>query len=295
MKHLALASALVCAALSVSCKVAQPPPTPSVRPRVEGEVIATVNGVALTRQELPPDAHGRSPHAAPTGPVDSDALSRLIDDEVLAQHAATSGLDRDPTYRAELARVEASFRAWRRSQLVALAERAQAATVTVTEADARSWYETHSARARAEVRVAQILVRDEAAANQLLAELRAGVAFDDVARRLSPPSEDPAAKPWELGPLRWNQLPDAWRTPVDALQPGQLSEVIRGPNRRFWIVKLLERRENTSLTFEATRDTIMQVLRDERAIASRARLRETLRRAARVAIVPQQTAPAAAH
>lgn len=289
MKHLALAPLFVCAALSLSCKVAQPPPA-TPQQRVEGEVIATVNGVPLTRQELPPSAHGQGPRSA-TGPVDADLLSRLVEDEVLAQYATSTGLDRDPTYRAELARAEAGFRAWRRAQLVALADRAQSNGLNVTEAEARSWYESHTARARAEVRVAQILVRDEATASQLLAELRAGAAFDDVARRLAPPSDDPAARPWEMGPLRWHQLPDAWRGPVDALQVGQVSDVIRGPNRRFWIVKLLDRRENASLTFETTRDTIMQVLRDERAIEARARLRETLRRAARVDVTPQRPAP----
>lgn len=290
MKHLALASALVCAALSVSCKVAQPPPT-TARPRVEGEVIATVNGVPLTRQELPPSAHGQAARNGAAGPVDGELLSRLVEDEVLAQYAVTAGLDRDATYRAELARAEAGFRAWRRSQLVALADRSQSTGINVTEAEARAWYEAHSARARAEVRVAQILVRDEAAATQMLAELRSGVAFDDVARRLAPPGDDPTARPWELGPLRWHQLPDAWRGPVDGLQVGQISDVIRGPNRRFWIVKVLERRENPSLTFETTRDTIVQVLRDERAIAARARLRETLRRAANVAVTPQPPPP----
>lgn len=288
MRHLALTAAVLCALLPLSCRVA--PPAPAEHPRVEGEVIASVNGVSLTRQELPPTAHGQAPHGADTT-LDHDALTRLVDDEVLAQYAASTGLDRDPVYLADLARAEAGLRAWRRAQLVALADRATSNQLTVTEAEARSWYASHTARARSEVRVAQVLVRDESTANALLRELRGGAAFEDVARRMSPPSDDPTARPWELGPLRWHQLPDAWRGPIDGLAVGQTSDVIRGPNRRFWIVKLLDRHENVSLSFEATKSTIVQVLREERATEARARLRETLRRAARVVISPATPRP----
>lgn len=287
MKHLALLSALTLATLTASCERGRPasanasPTAATSSSRVEGEVVATVNNVSITREELPQSPHGGSQ------PLDSEALSRVIEDEVLAQYAASTGIDRDPTFRAELARAEASFRAWRRSQLVALVDRAQSNDQQITEAEARSWYESHQARARSEVRVAQVLVRDEASAAALLRELRSGTPFEDIARRSAPPSTDPADHPWEIGPLRWQQLPDPWRGPLDALQIGQTTDVIRGPNHRFWILKLLERHENPALTFEATKDTIMQVLREERATAARARLRETLRRAARVTITPR--------
>lgn len=256
---------------------------PTNAPRVEGEVLATVNGVPVTRDEVQGAAHGSLSHGGGAPERNDDALARIIDDELLAQRAVATGLDRDPAFREELRVAEARFRVWRRTQLAALIERrAGDADAGVSDADARRWYEANTARARSEVRVAQILVRDEAAAAQNLRDLRGGASFDDVARRLLPPIADPAERPWVIGPLRWHQLPDAWRAPLDALRVGETSDVIRGPNRRFWILKLLERRENTELTFESTRATIAQVLRDERAAAERARLHDTLRRDARI-------------
>ena len=54
---------------------------------------------------------------------------------------------------------------WRRTQLAALLERrTNDADAGVSDVDARRWYEANTARARSEVRVAQILLRDEAAA-----------------------------------------------------------------------------------------------------------------------------------
>ncbi len=257
--------------------------SPANAPRVEGEVLATVNGVPVTRDEVQGAAHGSLSHGGGAPERNDDALARLIDDELLAQRAVATGLDRDPAFREELRVAEARFRVWRRTQLAALIERrTNDADAGVSDADARRWYEANTARARSEVRVAQILLRDEGAAAQALRELRGGASFDDVARRLAPPSTDPAERPWVIGPLRWHQLPDAWRAPLDALRVDEVSEVIRGPNRRFWILKLLERRENTELTFASTRATIAQVLRDERAATERTRLHDELRRGARI-------------
>ncbi len=256
---------------------------PTGAPRVEGAVLVTVNGVPVTRDEVQGAARGSLSHGGGAPERNDDALARLIDDELLAQRAVASGLDRDPAFREELRVAEARFRVWRRTQLAALVERrTNDADAGVSDADARRWYDANTARARAEVRVAQILLRDEGAAAQALRELRGGASFDDVARRLAVPGTDPAERPWVIGPLRWHQLPDPWRGPLDGLRVGETSAVIRGPNRRFWILKLLERRENTELTFESTRATIAQVLRDERAAAARTRLHDELRRGARI-------------
>ena len=178
-------------------------------------------------------------------------------------------------------RAEARLRAWRRTQLAALAER-QAGAEPVTVEEAQRYYTANEARVRGEVMVAQMLIRDEAAAESALRELRGGVSFDDVARRLHPNLADPAARPWEMGFLRWQQIPDAWRGPLDGLQPGQVSAVIRGPNRRFWILKLLARRQAEGVTFESVRPVIVQRLTEERRAGARDRLRAELLRGARV-------------
>lgn len=270
---------LLGALLAASCKRAPAPSAPSSQPTA-GEVVARVNGVSIDRTEVQGAGREGSPHG---GGSESErtALERVVSEELLAQRAVAQGLDRDPNFVAELRRAEGRFRAWRRSQLAALAER-QAGAQPVTEAEARQYFATHQARVRAEVMVAQMLIRDETAANAALREIRGGASFDDVARRLYPTSADPSERPWEMGYLRWNQIPDPWRAPLDALQPGQVSEVIRGPNRRFWIIKVLNRRESPEVTFESARPVIEQVLTEERRVSAHDRLRAELQRGARI-------------
>lgn len=271
---------LLAAALAASC--GRSPAAPAPAPQAAGgDVVARVNGVAIDRAEVGGPSRDAPSHGGGGPESEAAALERAVFEELLAQRAVAQGLDRDPNFVAELRRAEGRLRAWRRSQLAALAER-QAGAQAVTEADARRYFTANEARVRAEVMVAQMLIRDETAANAALRELRGGANFDDVARRLYPANPDPTARPWEMGYLRWNQVPDPWRAPLDAMQPGQVSEVIRGPNRRFWIIKLLHRRQSDDITFETARPIIEQVLSEERRATARDRLRDELRRGARI-------------
>lgn len=288
------------AAVAILVAACQKPPTstaqsaPPGAPRVpvpqvagrggDGEVVVEVNGVPLTRDEVGGSARAPGTHGAPDAPEsESDTLQRMILDELVAQRAVQLGLDQDPTYRQSLREAEARHRVWKRAQLVALFERWQdSQRAEVSEADARAYFAANEARIRAEVRVGQILVRDEATANQCLHDLQSGVSFDDVARRLVPVVVGGNDRPWELPFVRWNQIPEAWRAPLQTLEPGQITGILRGPNHRFWILKLLDRRAQPEMRFEDVRDEIRQTLQAERAVTLRAGLRDDLRRNAQV-------------
>lgn len=283
------AAALLLAACHPTDPVTPTPSAPSGAPRVAaagastGEVVVEVNGVAVTRDELAGSTRPPTPHSNGAAPeTEADTVQRVVLDELVAQRATQLGLDQDPTYREQLRQAEARHRVWKRQQLVELFERWQdSQRATVSEADARQWYAAHEASIRAEVRVGQILLRDEAVANQYLHDLQSGTAFDDVARRMVP-TAGPSERPWELPYMRWSQVPEAWREPLQSLQVGQTTAVLRGPNRRFWILKLIDRRPRPDLTFEAVRDEVTQAMQAERAVAVRAGLREDLRRHAQI-------------
>lgn len=281
-------SAMFTALVLASCSSSGTPREAPVPPAAAGDdVAATVNGVVINRAELAlvmsaaPGPHGGGPPAPP-----ETVLAHIIDRELLAQAALAAHLDRDAEFKTELDRREAQLAQWRREQLADLyEEHAASRRPEIGEADARQYYDANATKIRTEVRVGQIMLRDEARANQALADLRAGASFDDVAVRSFPAVPDLANKPWELGFLRWNQLPEPWRPVLDAIAVGQVSDVIRGPNRRFWILKVLERRENPELTFEAMRPLVTTVLQEQHAAEARTRTAAEARRSARIVIV----------
>lgn len=262
---------------------------------VGGDVLATVDGVAITRADVeaasavPPDGHGGG-----TAPTPEVVLESLIEKQLLAQRALAGHLESDAEYAQELARREAQLNAWKRDRLAELFEQQQAnQRPEVSEADARHYYDANASRIRTEVRVSQILLRDEARIRQALVDLRAGATFDEVAIRQFPVVPDLANKPWELPPLRWTQIPEPWQPVIDGIAVGQFSDVIVGANHRFWIIKVLERRENPELTFEATRPVIATLLQNERSTTTRSRLLEEARRSAHIVYAHPPTAPAA--
>ena len=58
----------------------------------------------------------------------------------------------------------------------------------------------------------------------------------------------------------WKQVPDAWHPAVDKLAVGEVSDILRGPGGRFWLVKMLGRKENTT-TFDELKAMLIEDLR----------------------------------
>lgn len=251
-------------------------------------VLATVNGKRITSADVrlasqaPPGAHGQA-EPAPAA-ADRNVLETIIRDELIAQRAEALQLDRQTEYQTELATRQAQLETFRRARLAELYEQHVRRSTTVTDDDARRYFEANAARLRSEVHVWQILVREESRIQGAQHALAAGTSFDEVARSLYPAM--PAGEtPWDLGFLRWNMVPESWRSVVYAMSPGETSDVIRGPRNRFWIIRLVARREAPSVTFESSRPTLLQLLREERLQSTRATAGQELRRGARVQYV----------
>jgi len=71
--------------------------------------------------------------------------------------------------------------------------------------------------------------------------------------------------PWDLGYLRWSQIPPFWQESIDRLKPGQVSDIIKGPNERFWVIKLIDRSEDPDITFATEKENIVETLRRRKA------------------------------
>ena len=288
MNRTSLRVLLLCAALAACSSPSRPhesPPAPAGPPvvAVGGDVLATVNGVPITRADLAlATSGGASPHGGAAPPADA-VLQHLVQQEALAQRAVAAHLERDADYVAALGPREAQLAAWKREQLSNLYIQSEAnRRPAISEADARRYYDANATRIRTEVRVSQILMRDEARITEALTDLRAGMPFDDVAVRQFPSVPDVANKPWELAPLRWNQVPEAWLPALDAVAVGQTSAIIRGAGNRFWILKVLERRENPELTFEASRPLIETFLQEQAVAGARDRIDREARESAHI-------------
>lgn len=242
------------------------PPKPALPPE---QVAATVNGHAvsrfevLLRQRTMQDAEPR------------EALEALIDDELRAQRAAALGLEREPAFLEEMARVEAQVSEVRRRELARLLlHREVLDQARVSDEEVQRAFEQRRARFGAEVRVVQLSRRDRGAVEAALAEVQRGRDFADVAAGLLGVTREALVAG---RPLRWDEVPPAWWPALEGLQPGEVSGVIAAPGGRFVALQLLERRPVAAPDFDAVKPLLAATLRSERIEALRARADADLR------------------
>jgi parvulin-like peptidyl-prolyl isomerase len=258
-------------------------------PSPEADVVARVNGVALytTDAELLLRQHDRSARDPTTaGGIPQSVIDTLVRDELRAQEAMARGLDRDPKYQSQLSEKEAVFAAWRREALgnLLIAERT-ATDAAITDDEARAYFRTHRAELATETHVLQILMRDRAAIDSVEASLISGRSFEDVAAEHFAVPATSTKKPWDLGYLRWAQLPEPWKPILGAVPVGGTSGVIESGGR-FWILHVVDRRTDPSLDFDRARPDVMHALEVERESRAVSTVDDELREKAQVEGAP---------
>ena len=251
--------AVACATLA-SCDRTEPVPAPDIG------VLATVNGMPITETDLLYESSSARQHKDDEAPVDQEKiLQTIILRELAYQRAVDLGIDKDPEYQEELRRMNAQVTAFKRKKLAdvffahEIARRA-----AVSDEEARKYFEKNAEAIRSEIHVWQILRRDESLIEQDLDNLQQGEAFADVASKRFQNLPQTDRMPWDLGYLKWEQIPELWWSGIRDLKAGETSGIIRGQNERYWIIKLVARRRIQNISYEDIELKIKDVLKNEK-------------------------------
>ncbi len=247
--------------------------------------LATVNGIPIGAADIRFALSSGGHNNAVPPEHSKNILEVIIRRELIYQRAVELGLVANPRYQEKLRRMQAQINAFKRKDLSELFWREIAGRVVISEADAKKYFAENAARIRTELHVWQILRRRESLINRALNNLGHGTSFEEVARRQFPKLPKTGREPWDLGYLRWKQVPKAWRNVVYDLKKGEVSSVLRGPNNRFWIIKLIDKRENPDVTFESIKPTIMEVLKNAKIEELREKIDRDLRAKASIVYV----------
>lgn len=225
----------------------------------------------------------------PADVLQKQILERLINDRLLLQYAAQTGVRVDdthldktveriaeqnklsvPDFRAALEQEGISYRKFRediRNEIIIarLREREVENRVTVTEAEVDNYLTTQSSQGEIqdEFEISHILIRtpEDGSPEELqpmrekaeaaLKRLNEGVDFSEVSASMSD-----APNALEGGVLGWKtsaQIPELFNEALKPLQPGSLTPILRSPNG-FHILKMTNRRGGSSpLVVEQTK------------------------------------------
>lgn len=238
-------------------------------PVLAQEPIATVNGVPITPEMLETsrgEVANAIPPQVPPEQRDRFVLDYLIDSELLAQDAASRGLDQSESY---LARVE-------QLKKRALMEEALAQNIAtaVTDEGVRAFYDEQlsSTPVQQEVRARHILVETEEEAQAVMERLEAGEDFVALADELT---IDPSGKGQggDLGYFGRGRMVPSFEEAAFALEPGEVSDPVQS-QFGYHIIKSEDRRDIAPPAFEQVEGQIREMLGRQAQTAYVTRLRK---------------------
>jgi len=144
-----------------------------------------------------------------------------------------------------------------------------------SDADIKAYYDQHpnDFKSGEEVHVKQILVHDEALANDIEQKLKSGASFEELSSQYSLAPN--AKKGGEIGYVSRGELPKMFEDEIFGLKPGQVSSVIKTESS-FHIFKVADRRPPGTIDLATAAPVIRDRLKDE---ALRDRLAELVKKA----------------
>ena len=232
--------------LTVGCQ----PPAPAIPGTfsAQGDPIATVNGKQISRNMM--DAVLRTLPKQVKAQLDKTGDNSVLTDgiitgEVMYQEAIKMNLHQDPLIKEQIALAERNALAEALFQKV-LKER-------LTDARVQQYYSDHLVQfARPELQIGHIVVTDEAQANDIVKQARAGADYAELAKKFSKDTTT-SEKGGDIGWLEVSKLNENLREPLskavkgDVVGPFQL-----GPG--WHLFKVLDARGQEPL--EAVREEI---------------------------------------
>ena len=256
MRAYVIAPSLIAAlALLAACNKAPQTAAPAGNDAPAAPVVATVNGVALTRPEF--DIYEknllRNEKAQSLTPEQQNqVLDNLITMQVMAAQGEKDGLENDPDARANLALLHMRVMADAESQKFAK-------STTPSDAELRAEYDTAvSQMDKNEYHARHILVASKDQAEQVIKKLKGGAKFEDLAKAQS---TDTGSKNngGDLGWFTTSRMVKPFADAVKNLKKGELSAPVQ--TQYGWhVIQLEDTRDASPPPFDQVKPQLTEAL-----------------------------------
>lgn len=263
-----------------SCKREEAAP-PDVIVRVDDRMITLGNFKRYLERNAGTDLSQLRPEVA------SAMLDQFVDEIIVSEYAAAEGIEVPSEKITAAVRTEAGTTVlekrdeMRRAQLIT---NLSAEVPEPTQAQIRAYYDQHQNEFRSgeQVRVRQILVRDEALAQKIHADLAKGAQFGELSAAHSRAPN--AQRGGEIGFVSRGELPKMFEDVIFALDPGQVSDVI-ATDTGYHLFLVEEHRPPGSATFEEAMPLITTRLKEDAVRQRLAQLVSAQRKEMNVAVL----------
>jgi len=224
------------------------------------QVFATVNGETITTKEFESMVHMLS-----NGAVTADKLTpeqrkmvvdRLVVIHVAAADAIKNGMDKDEE-------TAASLKMMRMNVLSSAAIKQYMDKLTVSDADIQTEYNSKYGTPTKEFKASHILVKTEDEANALIAKLKKGADFADLAKKNS---TDPGSgkNGGDLGWFPGKQMVQEFTAALETLEKGKMTEKPVKSQFGYHIIKLEDTRETAAAPLTEVKPQIENTLKQQK-------------------------------
>lgn len=221
----------------------------------ENKILATVNGKEITEMDVNAllqnfIAQGNMNFNSEQGK--KQILDELINQELFYSEAIEKSYDKEEEFIKELEINKANI-------LKNYALRKILNSISVTEEEVVNYFNSNpeSFKTPESVQASHILVKTEEEANKILDEIKNGSAFEEAAGKYSScPSK---AKGGDLGFFNKGQMVPEFENAAFSMEKGEVSEPVK-TQFGYHIIKLVDKKEATTSTFEEVKDQIRQFL-----------------------------------
>jgi len=281
----------------------------------EDIIVAKVNGTVFTQKDLETEVDRLIPRVTFHRNVPPEkrkqyyakAIDELIDRELRYQDAKAQGIKiekekidaqlekfkkrfkSEQDYKAALEKEKVTEDQVRdRIEKELLAQAAYTRNVTekakMSDADLKEYYEKNTAKFKEpeSVKLSIISTKDENKAKDLLAKIKQGDNFSELAYNLSEDSY--RVKSGDVGYIHKGRMLPEIDEVAFKLKVGEVSDIIKAQDNYF-IVKVEDRKPEHQMTFEETKDRLRKELESERANELYRKWIESLRSKAKIEVL----------
>lgn len=273
-------AAALCAAALFGCQGGTPSSDTKPEAKKEGQVLAEVNGGSITTGDFTRELKNLPEYLkamADTPEGRKEMLDTMVIRELILQQATKDGLDKGPD-------IEEKMRDLKKRLIVEAFLKKKVETEShVSDADLQKFYEQNKDKFKTgdQIKASHILVKTEKEAKEILAQIKAGGNFEELAKKSSVDSS--AAKGGDLGWFGKGSMVPVFEKAAMALKEGQVSDVVKS-DFGFHIIKLTGKRAAGVRPLEEVKEQIKGAIMPTKQQEIFQKIKEELKKSAKITI-----------
>jgi peptidyl-prolyl cis-trans isomerase C len=255
-------------------------PAPTEKAKTTGTVLAEVNGNTITTDDFKAEIDKLPPYLKPMVQSEEgkkELLDSMIVRQIILEQAKKDGVDKDKEVsdRMEDLRKRLIVETYLKKKVEKEAQ--------ISDQEMKKFYDENKDKFKAgdQVKASHILVKTEKEASDILAQLKGGAKFEDLAKKFS--TDSTASKGGDLGWFPKGAMVPEFDKVAFSLKEGEMSGIVK-TQFGFHIIKVTGKRPAGITPFEEVKEQIKSNLLPAKQQEIFTKMKEEMKKSAKISI-----------